>query len=169
VVLAVAERFDEARAVLRQYDVTPERLMLEPFPACGPMQLASMAYHADEPELAESVARTLRPYRRYWAHFYLAAFAPVAWGLALCEWTMGNFDLAAELFDEAETRLDEAGAIGLVPIVSSYHARMLVERGAPQDAKRARDLLDRAMRGAALIDAPVMVQKCTELLSQLSS
>ena len=167
VVLSVAGRVDEALALLRDHGITAELLNEEKMPACGPMQLAFLSFNAQDRELAESVLRTLRPYRNCWAHFYLAAFAPISAALGLCEWVLGNLDAAVELYDEALARIEDAGAVGLTPLFSAYAAQLLVERGAPGDAERARHLLDQGLEGANLIGAPSIARKCEELAVRL--
>ena len=168
VVLSVAGRVDEALALLRDHGITPELLNEEKMPACGPMQLAFLSFNAQDRELAESVLRTLRPYRNCWAHFYLAAFAPISAALGLCEWVLGNLDAAVELYDEALARINEAGAVGLTPLFCAYDAQLLLERGDPGDAERARHLLDQALEGANLIGAPAIARKCEELAARLA-
>jgi tetratricopeptide (TPR) repeat protein len=169
VVLTLADRVDEARALLREYGITPEMINEEKFPACGPLQLAFFAFNAQDRELAESVQRTLRPYRPYWSHFYLAAFAPISGPLGLCEWVLGNLDAAVDLLEETQKNLLDAGAVGLIPLFSAYFAQLLLERAAPGDSERARELLDQALEGANLIGAPNIVARCAELAGHLPS
>ena len=167
VVLSMAGRIDEAHAVLAAYDVTPERLMAEPFPGAGAIDLAVLAFNVGDQELAEAVARTLRPYRRYWGHFYLAALAPVSWALAMCEWTLRNLDAAVDLFEETEARLAEAGPVEIMSSYALYHAQLLLERDVPGDSDRAKSLLDQCTKGAGLLDAPVIAAKCDELAASI--
>ncbi|HXY44493.1 MAG TPA: AAA family ATPase [Acidimicrobiales bacterium] len=167
VVLALAGRNEDARAVLRDYDITPNKVNQEKFPACGPVQLALTALHLKDADLAEAVARTVRPYRGLWSHFYLAAFAPVSGALANCEWAMGHLDAAVELFEETLSQLEKASAVGLLPQFYAYCGELLLQRGAPGDAERAKDVLGRAREGAAFIDAPNISRKCDKLAAKL--
>ena len=167
VVLALAGRHDEARAVLREYDITPELVNQEKFPGCGPQQLGAMAFHSGDPELAEAVARCLRPYRGLWSHFYLAAFAPVCGALAMSEWACGRLDAAVELFEETMASLAEASAVGLEPLFSAYFVELLADRGAPGDFERARDILERALEGARFIEAPKLVDRLERVAARI--
>ena len=113
------------------------------------------------------MARVLLPYRRYWSHYYLAAYMPVSGALALCEWALGHLDAADELFGETERHLADAGAAGLEPLFFLRHAELLAQRRAPGDEERARTLLVRARQEAELMQAPVMVAKCDDLVSRM--
>ena len=169
VVLTHAGRNEEARAVLRDYGITPDKVSQEKFPGCGPVQLAHAALNLKDPKLAEAVARTIRPYRGLWSHFYLAAFSPVSWALANCEWAMGRLDAAVDLLEETLSQLEEAGAAGLLPSFYVYCAELRLQRGAPGDAEWAKDVLERAQEGSAFIGAPNISRKCEELITQLPS
>jgi hypothetical protein len=169
VVLSLAGRVEEAQALVRRHGITPQMVNEEKFPATGPMQLAFLAYNTKDRALAEAVRSTLRPYRRYWSHFYLAAFSPISGALAMCEWVLGDLDAAADLYEETQANLAAAGAVGLTPLYSTYHAQLLLERGAPGDAERARALLDHALDGAGVIGAPNIARRCMELAAQLPS
>jgi hypothetical protein len=168
-VLAQAGRNEEAREVLRDYGLTPEKLNKEKFPACGPVQLAHTAFRLGDRELAEAVAATIRPYRGLWSHFYLAVFSPISGTLSSCEWAMGHLDSAVELSEEALSQLEEADVVGLLPLFYVYHAQLRLDRGAPGDAERAREVLARAQEGAALIGAPSIARRCEELFTRLPS
>ncbi len=168
-VLSEAGRHEEAHAVLRDYGITPATVNKEKFPACGPLQLSVTARNARDAELARAVAETLRPYRGLWAHFYLAAFAPVSTGLGNCEWAMGNLDAAVELYEEGLAQAQAGGVVGLVPVLCTYQAELRIERRAPGDLERATELIAVAAEGAERIGAPRVAQRCEGLRARLSS
>jgi len=167
--LASAGRHDEARAVLAAHRASIDRVMVEPFPACGAVHWASIAWYTRDREMAAAVVQALPSHRHYWAHYYLGVFMPVCGALALCRWVLGDLDTAAELFEETDTELRQAGAVGLQPLWALRHAQLLAERRAPGDLERARELSEKAIAGADRIGAPAIATKCAELAARIGS
>ena len=165
--LSIAGRIAEARDVIEAYELRPAKLVIEPFPGTGAAQLAAAAFFGRDPRLAVEVREALGPYRRYWAHYNLATFGPISMYLGLCSWTIGELDEAVECFEETEDLLVTAGAGGLCPAARRFHAQLRLERDAPGDRERAREILRAAREGAAEIGAPAIVRKCDEIEAQL--
>ena len=165
--LAAAGRIDDGKALAEAYELTPARLLIEPFPATGATQLAAMAFYGRDPVLAAEIRDVLAPYRRYWAHYFLATFGPVVMYIGLCEWTAGNLDVAVACMEEAEDMLVAAGAEGILPMARRFFAELLLERAQPGDLDRARGLLAAALAGAQRLDAPVIVERCEALAAQI--
>ena len=167
--LGAAGRIEEGMAVVEAYDLTPAKLVVEPFPATGAAQLAAIAFYAHDATLAGQVRDALAPYRRYWAHYFLATFGPISLYLGLCAWTVGDLDEAVAYFEEADGQLVAAEAHGLCPITRRFHAQLRMERGAEGDLERARVLLAEAEEGAEQIGAPIIVRKCEELSARIGA
>ena len=142
VLLADNDRLEEARAEFQVLADTP-------FPR-DMFWLANIVLAADacgrlgEVGAAHILAGRLRPYRRQ-------AVTPgpftVCWGstsrsLGLLAATVGDWDVADELFAEAVEHNRELGARLWEVRTQIDWAEMLVARGAPGDAVRARRLLD---------------------------
>lgn len=165
--LASAGRIAEGMAVVERYGLTPAKLVGEPFPGTGAAQMAAMAFYSHDRSIAAEAKEALAPYRRYWAHYFLATFGPIVFYLALCAWVLGDLDEAVSCFEEAEERLVSAGAEGILPSARRFHAQVLLERGAAGDRERAHELLAAATAGAERIGAPIIVQRCEELAARL--
>ena len=166
--LAMAGRIDEARDVVRMGGRSPQELVRHVFPFLNPMICAVIAFHCDDVELACSVESVLGAHRGRWAHHYVGSAGPVSFPLALCAAVRGEIDAAVALCEEAEDALLRFGSHGLLPVIRTYFAQILLQERSPDVRTRAGGLLRLARRGAEALDAPLLLARIDALAATVS-
>jgi tetratricopeptide (TPR) repeat protein len=129
--------------------------------------MASLCAQLGDRPRAAVLHQLLEPYA---GHLVTIATGSVAFGTV--SHYLGTLDTGLGRFDEAETRFGEAAAtharIGAPTWLARTHlewARMLLERGRPGDAERARELLDRALATARELGLAGVEQRAVALLA----
>jgi class 3 adenylate cyclase/DNA polymerase III delta prime subunit len=146
--LADANREDEARAVLTEYELDPVDLLADPWPFMATMQIALATWQLRDKPRAHRVIAALEPYRQLWAHYFLIVIGPISWPLGLAYAVIDEADTAVELLDDALLRARHKNVTPAVALIEVDLAAILVSRDADGDRDRAAQLLGEA-RGLA--------------------
>jgi ATP/maltotriose-dependent transcriptional regulator MalT len=101
-----------------------------------------------EAEAAAVLARLFEPYADQVAVAAGVPFGSISHVLALMAAVMGQYDRADAAFSVAADRHRRMAAPGFLALTQAEWARVLLERGGPGDADRARSLLDDALTTA---------------------
>jgi hypothetical protein len=168
VVLAMVGRAQEAREVLARHSPDPDKLINDVLPFMAVAWLAWVPLYLDDAQLAARIAKTLRPYRGYWAHPYSTVLGPVSLYLAMCAATTGDLDESVALFEESDRVMAGFGCHGLLPFVRLTYAEVLLRRGSGTHRSRAKQLLDQVRQGATAIQAPSLVAQADELAVRIN-
>ncbi len=152
-------RLEEARAVIRDHNLTPAGLLDETMPLCGPVQLGQVAFAIDDVELATAVIEVLAPHVGRWAHYYLQTFGPVSWTLAMAKSTIGAHDDAVTGMERAIGELEAARFTNHLVLVRIDLAKVLLRRDGPGDRDRARALLAESRAEAIANENPGVVAR----------
>jgi tetratricopeptide (TPR) repeat protein len=148
--LAEAGQLSEARSVLHEFDVSPERVVDGPWPLQTITMLALASLLIDDREYAARLVEVLAPRRDTFAHAYCMLLAPATWPLACAQSAAGEHDGALESMEEALAFLQRHEFVAHLPRAQLDLARILIRRGGDADLTRARAVLaearDRAVR-----------------------
>jgi sugar phosphate isomerase/epimerase len=87
--------------------------------------------------------------------------------LGLLATVLGRYAEADEHFAVAVAVQDRMGAKGMVVHTRLEWARMLLRRDRPEDAPRARTLLEAATAGAREVNIPAVEARIDQLLAQI--
>jgi tetratricopeptide (TPR) repeat protein len=134
---------------------------------CAMAQLAAMAAYLDDRPRAAVLYRLLERYENQVVAISNACYGAVAHHLALLATTMRRFDEAESWFRTAIRRHADMGAAPWVARTRLECARMLLARGEPGDADRARALLGQALDTARTLGLANTERLATVLLHEV--
>jgi len=118
-------------------------------------------------DAAEDLYGLLLPHRDEMAMAQGGWVGPVTHDLGLLATVLGRYDEAEQHFADAERFQERAATPASLVHTRLAWARMLLRRGRPDDASRARALLEAAKAGARQVDIPVIEERIDELLTEL--
>jgi tetratricopeptide (TPR) repeat protein len=121
----------------------------------------------EDRELAVRLYDELLPCRSQVALVQTASVGVVAHYLGLLAAMLGRLDEANGHFAFADDLQARTGARGLLPRTRLEWARLLLRRGAPGDAGRARSLARAAVELAHELDAPAIAERALDLLDSM--
>ncbi|MGH9046871.1 MAG: ATP-binding protein, partial [Acidimicrobiales bacterium] len=129
-ILSEAGRLDEARAVIDEYRLTVEKMLLEPWPLYPAAVLALTVANLGDRELCQHVTAQLTPYRRLWPHYYIFSYGPFTVTLGRVRSVAGQHDQAIEDLQDALDALRGRGFKALVPRTHLFLAEAYLRRQA---------------------------------------
>ncbi len=108
-------RLDDARRLFAEYPLDPVAGVVESWPFTIPYQLGLAAWRLDDADMAARVIAALTPYRECWAHYYILLLGPVSEALGLAHATLGAYDEAVPLLEEALAMATEQQTVAYIP------------------------------------------------------
>jgi tetratricopeptide (TPR) repeat protein len=166
--LAEQGRSDEATAILDRFragafaDIPRDYVRLLMLVCLG-----RACSRLEDSAAAAALYDLLLPSRAAMATGQSVWFGPVTHDLGLLATVLGRYDEAEEHFAMAVDVQDRMGARGTVVHTRLEWARMLLRRGRPEDAPRARTLLEEAKAGAREVSIPAVEARIEQLLAQI--
>jgi len=105
----------------------------------------------------------LHPYAAYYVGSVSGYKGSVSHALAVVEAALGDLDAADRRFADAEAMEARIGAPGELAVVRIGHARLLAERDAPGDRRRAQELAEQAAVTARRLGMATVLAQAAEL------
>jgi hypothetical protein len=146
---AQAERTEEARRQLEEFATANFDLPMDNTWLTGMTAYAEAAVHCGDPKLAGPIFDLLAPWSDQWSTTgSTTGEGPVSRLLGGLATVLDRYDEATSYFAQSAAVSEQIGAKFLAAETDLAWGNMLVKRGAPGDAERARDLLHKAHSAA---------------------
>ena len=162
-------RSEEARVVYERlagpgFGAVPlDNVWMLTMPAC-----ALVTAHLGDRPGASELYGLIAPYGEQFAFAYAGAWGAVAHYLGLLAATLDRFDEAEAHFAAAAATHERFGAPAWLARTRCEWAAVLLRRGVPGDAERARNFLDQALATARKLGLATVERRAVELLSRLN-
>jgi DNA-binding CsgD family transcriptional regulator len=160
--LAQGDRDTAARQLARLRTVLPS-LPLDTRWGPTVFDAARLAAALGDHETAAWCRDALRPHSAYYVGSVSGYRGSVSYALALTEAATDDLDAADRAFADAEAMEARIDAPGELAIVRVAHARMLAERDAPGDRRRAQELAEQAATTARRLGMAGVLAQAGEL------
>ena len=159
---------DDARSLLDEFASVNFDLSLDQLWLPGMVYYAEAAIECRDPKYAAPLFDRLVPWADQLPCDGVAVGAPVSHHLGGLATVLGHYDEADAYFRRAAAMNDRMGAKFFAARTSLLWGRMLVERQAPGDIRKARELLTRAHTTAAANGYGVVERRAAAALERLS-
>jgi tetratricopeptide (TPR) repeat protein len=131
------------------------------------VDFAEAAIECRNPEFARPLFERLEPWRAQIPATGGSALAPVSYYLGGLAWVMGRYDDANAFFEQAMDLSRQMRAKFFLAQTELRWGQMLIERRAPGDLDRARELLASALVGATAHGYGTVHRRTVGMLEQL--
>jgi class 3 adenylate cyclase len=159
---AQAQRTEEARRQLEEFATANFDLPMDNTWLTGMVAYAEAAVHCGDPSYAGPIFDLLAPWSDQWSTTgSTTGEGPVSRFLGGLATVLDRYDEATSYFAQSAAGSEQMGAKFLAAETDLAWGTMLVKRGAPGDAQRARDLLHKA-RSVAVANGYGSVQRRAE-------
>jgi signal transduction histidine kinase len=134
--------------------------------------MGEVCHFVGDQQLAATVLKRIEVYRDCWLTGGIPMFffeGPFTRPIALLEATLGNYDEAATLLEATIAALTPVRALPFIARSEHELAEVLLARGGPGDAERARELLDSVQRSLESLPMPGLAKRLEPLVASLAS
>ena len=142
--LADGDRTDEVRPLLEEFVGTGFHFLVDALWSVGMCGFAEGAIEVGDPRFARPLFDQLAPYADQWCTTGITVQGPIGHYVGGLATVLGRFDEADTYFAQASSMSTRARARFFGARTDLLWGRMLIARGGPDDAARARDLLTQA-------------------------
>ena len=146
---AEADHAEEVQRLLEDFAHAKFELPLDTTWLTGMIAYAEAAIECGDPVFAGPVFEQLAPFANQWLYTDVATSGPVSRSLGGLATVLGRYNEADAYFARSAESSDRAGAKFFAAQTDLLWGRMLAERQAPGDTKKARELLTNAHTIAA--------------------